>query len=59
MRKEGFELTNGSALIAAIPKVDGEYDLKTLSEMALSLKRDYPDATTRRCCSSRRSSTTT
>ena len=44
VRDEGFELTNGSALIAAIPKVNGEYDLKTLSELALSLKRDYPDA---------------
>ena len=44
VRKEGFELTNGSALIATIPKVNGEYDLKTLSELALSLKRDYPDA---------------
>jgi biopolymer transport protein ExbD len=44
VRKEGFELTNGSALIATIPTVNGEYDLKTLSELALSLKRDYPDA---------------
>ncbi len=44
VREEGFELTNGSALIAAIPKVNGEYDLRTLSELALSLKRDYPDA---------------
>src|SRR5262245_53211262 len=44
VRKQGLELTNGSALIAAIPKVDGNYDLKTLSELALSLKRDYPDA---------------
>jgi biopolymer transport protein ExbD len=44
VRKQGLELTNGRALIAAIPKVDGEYDLKTLSELALSLKRDYPDA---------------
>ena len=43
VRKEGFELTNGSTLIAAIPKVNGEYDLKTLSELALSLKRDHPD----------------
>jgi len=42
VRKEGFELTNGSTLIAAIPKVNGEYDLKTLSELALSLKRDHP-----------------
>jgi hypothetical protein len=44
VRDEGFELTNGSALIATIPKVNGEYDLKTLSELALSLKGDYPDA---------------
>ena len=44
VREEGFELTNGSALIAAIPKVNGEYDLKTLSELALSLKRGYPEA---------------
>ena len=42
MRKEGFELTNGTALIATIPKVDDEYDLKTLTELAVSLKRDYP-----------------
>ena len=44
VRDEGFELTNGRALIATIPKVNGEYDVKTLSELALSLKRDYPDA---------------
>jgi biopolymer transport protein ExbD len=44
VRKEGFELTNGSALIAAVPKVDGDYDLKTLAALAQSLKRDYPDA---------------
>ena len=44
VREEGMELTNGTKLIAAIPKVNGEYDLKTLSELALSLKREYPDA---------------
>jgi biopolymer transport protein ExbD len=44
VREEGFELTNGSALIAAIPKVDGAYDLTTLSKLALSLKQDHPDA---------------
>lgn len=44
VRQDGFELTNGKELIAAVPKVDGEYDLKTLSELALSLKREYPDA---------------
>jgi biopolymer transport protein ExbD len=44
VRKEGFELTNGSSMIAAIPKVNGAYDLKVLGELVLSLKRDYPDA---------------
>jgi biopolymer transport protein ExbD len=44
VRHEGFELTNGTKLIATIPKVDGEYDFKSLTEMAVSLKREYPDA---------------
>jgi biopolymer transport protein ExbD len=44
VREEGFELTNGSARIAAIPKLKGEYDLDTLARLALSLKRDHPDA---------------
>jgi len=44
VRKEGLELTNGSTRIAALPAVNGEYDLKTLSELALSLKREYPQA---------------
>lgn len=43
VRAEGFELTNGTKLIATIPKANGEYDLKTLSELALQLKREYPD----------------
>ena len=42
VRKEGLELTNGTARIATIPNIDGAYDLKTLSELAVSLKRDYP-----------------
>ena len=45
VRKEGIELSNGRALIAAIPNVNGTYDLKTLSELALALKRDHPTAT--------------
>ena len=28
VRKEGFELTNGTSVIAAIPKQDGAYDLQ-------------------------------
>jgi len=45
VRQEGLELTNGSALIAKIPNVDGAYDLKSLATLALSLKQDHPDAT--------------
>jgi biopolymer transport protein ExbD len=44
VRHEGFELTNGSKLIATIPKLAGEYDFKTLTEMAVALKQEYPDA---------------
>jgi biopolymer transport protein ExbD len=43
VRKQGIELTNGTTQIAAIPKVNGAYDLATLSELAMALKRDYPD----------------
>jgi biopolymer transport protein ExbD len=42
VRKEGLELTNGTNRIAVIPNVDGAYDLKTLTDLAISLKRDYP-----------------
>ena len=44
VRKIGLELTNGQVLIAAIPNIDGAYDLATLSQMVVALKRDYPDA---------------
>jgi len=43
VRKQGLELTNGEKLIAAIPNVNGAYDLETLSELAVALKRDHPD----------------
>jgi biopolymer transport protein ExbD len=43
LREDGFEVTNGQDRIAAVPKVDGRYDLETLSELALSLKREHPD----------------
>ena len=42
VRQAGFELTNGDTLIAAIPKVGGEYDYKTLADLALQLKRENP-----------------
>jgi len=44
VREEGLELASGTARIATIPKVDGEYDLATLSEHVMSLKRDHPEA---------------
>jgi biopolymer transport protein ExbD len=43
VRKQGFELSNGREVIAAIPKVNGAYDLKSLTEAARSLKQDHPD----------------
>src|SRR6476660_3101022 len=35
LRKEGFEVTNGKDRIAAVPKVNGAYDLETLSQLAV------------------------
>ena len=43
VRESGFELTNGQQLIAALPKVDGEYDWATLSQLAQQLKSENPD----------------
>lgn len=41
VREGGIEVTNGGTVIAAIPKVDGEYDIESLSELMLALKQDY------------------
>ena len=43
VREAGMEISNGSATIATIPKVDEEYDLETLSEFIVELKRTYPE----------------
>jgi len=43
IRKAGLELANGSSVQAAIPKKDGTYDIKQLSEMLLRLKAQYPE----------------
>lgn len=45
VRDAGLEITNGRVTIAAIPMADGAYDLAMLNELAVSLKRDHPDAT--------------
>ena len=42
VRNAGLEITNGTSVIARIPKLEEEYDLATLSELMLSLKRDHP-----------------
>jgi biopolymer transport protein ExbD len=44
VRESGLELTNGTVPIAAIPKVEGEYDLDRLGQLVMSLKRDHPNA---------------
>jgi biopolymer transport protein ExbD len=43
VRDGGMELTNGTSVIATIPNVEDEYDLGTLSELMMSLKRDHPE----------------
>jgi len=42
VRHNGFELTNGEQVIAAIPKVGDAYDYAALSDLALQLKRENP-----------------
>ncbi|HJY39332.1 MAG TPA: biopolymer transporter ExbD [Steroidobacteraceae bacterium] len=42
VRESGFELTNGESLIAALPKIDGEYDWATLTRLAQQLKSENP-----------------
>jgi len=44
VRQSGLEISNAKSVIAAIPKVEDEYDLATLSEMVMALKRDHPDS---------------
>ncbi len=43
VRESALEITNGSAVIGTIPKVEDEYDLSMLSDFMVSLKREYPD----------------
>ena len=43
VRDAGLEISNGTAVIATLPKVDDAYDLDRLSELVMSLKRDYPN----------------
>jgi biopolymer transport protein ExbD len=43
VREEGLEIMDGTQVIAAIPNVDGGYDLKTLSEYLVAVKEQYPE----------------
>jgi len=43
VRDAGVEISNGSDIIASIPKVDEEYDLDELSGYMVALKQEYPD----------------
>ena len=43
VREAGIEITNGTNVIAAIPKKDDEFDMETLSDYMVELKRSYPD----------------
>ena len=46
VREPGIEISNGTAVIATVPKKDGDYDLESLSEMMVALKQEYPDIDT-------------
>ena len=43
IREQGLELTNGSSVIAALPKTDVGYDLEQLADYVFALKKEYPD----------------
>jgi biopolymer transport protein ExbD len=44
VRDAGLEITNGDAVIAAMPRDEGEpYDMERLSEYLVALKREYPE----------------
>ncbi len=42
VREPGIEISNGSAIIATIPKKEDEYDFDTLSDFMVELKLEYP-----------------
>lgn len=42
VREAGIEISNGKQVIATIPNKEEEFDLETLSEYMVELKRTYP-----------------
>ncbi|MGD8593145.1 MAG: biopolymer transporter ExbD [Gammaproteobacteria bacterium] len=45
IREKFLEIGNGKGVVANIPKVNGAYDLKRLSELLYKIKENYPDKT--------------
>lgn len=45
VRNKMLQIGNGKGVIANIPKVDGKYDYKTLSQYLLKIKKNYPNKT--------------
>ena len=43
VREAGIEISNGTSIIATIPKTGEDFDLQTLSDMIVALKQEYPD----------------
>ena len=43
VREAGIEISNGKQVIAVIPNKEEEFDLDTLSEYMIELKRTYPN----------------
>ena len=43
VRGDGLQLSDGSRVIASLPKLEDAYDLAGLTEHALALKRQHPD----------------
>jgi biopolymer transport protein ExbD len=43
VRDAGLEISDGTQVIAAIPKVGDAYDLPKLSEYLVAIKREYPE----------------
>ncbi|MEJ2361137.1 MAG: biopolymer transporter ExbD [Gammaproteobacteria bacterium] len=45
VREKLLQIGNGKGVIANIPKVDGKYDYKKLSQYLLKIKKNYPKKT--------------
>ena len=43
VRENALQIGNGTSIIAEIPNVDGDYNLTSLSDHMVALKRDYTD----------------